>query len=401
MLKLCRFYSVLISCVFVLAAGGCTDKPAADCLERPEAVVITPDYSDVTIPSNIAPLNFKIHHHADAYYVKVFSDSDGGFGVSSSDSKISFPMKKWRSFLEANTGGTIYFEVYLKEENVWSKYPKIVNQVATDQIDSHLVYRFLSPVYNVWNEIEIKQRQLSSFSTELVFDGASFKQGCINCHSFTNNSPDRMSIATRSGVFGSVSLVVTDDSVERVNTKWGYTAWHPSGKIAAYSANKVVQFFHTAALEARDVADLDSAILYYDMATGKVKKTAALTDKDVLETYPTWSADGKYLYYCSAPILWEDRGKVPPDNYFDLKYDLMRISYDIETDAWGAPEMVTDAQIRRLKRLLPKKVMHQTLLKILDYLHMSGKILISTRGVVWIYTPKEDMSKLIEAGLEL
>lgn len=58
-------------------------------------------------------------------------------------------------------------------------------------------------------------------------------------------------------------------------------------------------------------------------------------------------------------------------------------------------------KVSELKRLLPKKVMHQTLLKILDYLHMSGKILISTKGVVWIYTPKEDMAKLIESGIEL
>ena len=58
-------------------------------------------------------------------------------------------------------------------------------------------------------------------------------------------------------------------------------------------------------------------------------------------------------------------------------------------------------KVSELKRLLPKKVMHQTLLKILNYLYMSGKILISTKGVVWIYTPKEDISKLIAAGLEL
>ena len=70
----------------------------------------------------------------------------------------------------------------------------------------------------------------------------------------------------------------------------------------------------------------------------------------------------------------------------------------VENTLKDASEVV---KIAELKRLLPKKVMHQTLLKILDYLHMSGKILISTRGVVWIYTPKEDMSKLIEAGLEL
>lgn len=354
MLKWHPFYSVLIVCIFILAIAGCLEPPMPNGPEKAESVVIRPDYSGVTIPPNIAPLNFKIQRQADACFVKVFSDSDKGFSVAGKDSKIAFPGKKWHRFLAANAGSDIYFQISLKEKGTWYKYKKIVNTVATDTIDSHLVYRFLPPVYNAWNEIEIKQRDLSGFSTEIVLDGGSFQRGCINCHSFTANSPDRMSIATRSAAFGSASLVVTDNTVEKVNTKWGYTAWHPSGKIAAYSTNKVVQFFHTATLEIRDVADLDSAILYYDMATAEVKTTPSLADKDRLETYPTWSADGKYLYYCSAPVLWEDRNKTPPDNYFQLKYDLMRISYDIETDTWGSPERVLSSKETQKSILLPR-----------------------------------------------
>ncbi len=58
-------------------------------------------------------------------------------------------------------------------------------------------------------------------------------------------------------------------------------------------------------------------------------------------------------------------------------------------------------KISELKRRLPRKVMHSTLLEILDYLQVSGKILITTKGVVWTYTPKDAMDKLIKGGLEL
>ena len=58
-------------------------------------------------------------------------------------------------------------------------------------------------------------------------------------------------------------------------------------------------------------------------------------------------------------------------------------------------------KVAELKRRLPRKVMHQTLLRILDYLQASGKMLITTRGVVWTYTPKETMQKLKKGGLEL
>jgi hypothetical protein len=58
-------------------------------------------------------------------------------------------------------------------------------------------------------------------------------------------------------------------------------------------------------------------------------------------------------------------------------------------------------KLAELKRRLPKKVMHNTLLKILDYLQMSGKILIGTKGIIWIYTPREELDKLIMGGIEV
>ena len=58
-------------------------------------------------------------------------------------------------------------------------------------------------------------------------------------------------------------------------------------------------------------------------------------------------------------------------------------------------------KVSELKRQLPKKVMHSTLLQILDYLQMSGKILIGTKGVVWIYCPPERMERLKAGGLEI
>lgn len=57
--------------------------------------------------------------------------------------------------------------------------------------------------------------------------------------------------------------------------------------------------------------------------------------------------------------------------------------------------------IAELKRHLPKKVMHQTLLHILDYLQYSGKIIIGTKGVLWIFTERKELDKLLREGMEL
>ena len=58
-------------------------------------------------------------------------------------------------------------------------------------------------------------------------------------------------------------------------------------------------------------------------------------------------------------------------------------------------------KVAELKRRLPKQVMHATLLQILDYLQESGKILITTKGVLWIYRPTTELEKLKQGGLEL
>ena len=57
--------------------------------------------------------------------------------------------------------------------------------------------------------------------------------------------------------------------------------------------------------------------------------------------------------------------------------------------------------IAELKIKLPKKVMHQTLLQILDYLQFSGKIIIGTKGILWIFTERKELNELIKRGTEV
>ena len=53
-----------------------------------------------------------------------------------------------------------------------------------------------------------------------------------------------------------------------------------------------------------------------------------------------------------------------------------------------------------LKKALPKKVNHNTLKEIVDYLDKSNKIYIGIRGITWIYNPSPKLEKAIEKGFE-
>ena len=57
--------------------------------------------------------------------------------------------------------------------------------------------------------------------------------------------------------------------------------------------------------------------------------------------------------------------------------------------------------LAELKRKLPKQVMHQTLLQILDYLQLSGKIVIGTKGILFVYSERKELNELIKRGTEV
>ena len=57
--------------------------------------------------------------------------------------------------------------------------------------------------------------------------------------------------------------------------------------------------------------------------------------------------------------------------------------------------------VAEIKRRLPKKIMHGTLLTILDYLQLSGKIIMGTKGVLWVFTERKELNALIDKGIEV
>jgi len=70
----------------------------------------------------------------------------------------------------------------------------------------------------------------------------------------------------------------------------------------------------------------------------------------------------------------------------------------VEATLKNAGELISLAE---LKRRLPRKVMHQTLVQILDYLQFSGKIVIGTKGILWVFSERKELEELKKRGMEL
>jgi len=57
--------------------------------------------------------------------------------------------------------------------------------------------------------------------------------------------------------------------------------------------------------------------------------------------------------------------------------------------------------IAELKRIIPRKVNHNTLMVILRYLEESNKILATLKGITWIYNPNKNLRESLNKGLEI
>ena len=350
--------SVLTLLVFyqvVLRRHVPVDFENASVANRPPR--IQPDYSDTVLPPNIAPPNFLIREPGEEFGVRIRSAGDQVIHIVSRTPRISIPMSQWQRLLSTNRGRSLYFDVCVRRaDGQWTRFEPIVNAIADADIDRYLFYRIMRPIYIVRVNLAIEQRDLQTYEESVVLNNRSFQGGCINCHSFAPNHHDRMIVHFRgdanvpplsgmivAGKDGAVkvdtrALISTPESERGRITKSqaAYTAWHPNGRVAAYSANEISQFFHAVG-ENRDVLDTDSDLALYHFDSNTVTTTPNISTPDRLETFPAWSPDGRFLYFCSCDPF-------PIERYMDVRYDLMRISYDPDTGRWGEVEPVLLAE---------------------------------------------------------
>jgi len=307
---------------------------------------IRPDYSGSVIPPNIAPLNFRIEEPGVTFFARLSSKQGDPIEVASRDGAIRIPLKSWQRLLDANKGQDLRADVFVQNaEGAWSRFESITNLIAPEAIDDSLVYRKMHLTHVRLNSrIGVYRRDLSTFKESVVLGSESFEDGCLNCHSFCRNRWDKTLLGVRSDKYGAATLLMDGGEIRKLDKKFGYTSWHPSGRLAVYAVNNIPMFYHAARNEVRDTIDIDSMLAIYRCDENRVVVEPKLARKEYLETWPVWSGDGKYLYFCCTRRPWPARTASPPPLYDRIQYDLVRIAYDVETDTWGQIETVLSAE---------------------------------------------------------
>jgi hypothetical protein len=313
-------------------------------------VAISPDYTGITIPYNIAPLHFTILLDAEEYVTVARGTRSGSLIVRGKE--IHFPLKAWRALLLANKGEAILLDIYLKRAGEWLKLPRTRNRVSPDPIDEYIAYRLIEPGYTYYWDLSIRQRNLTSFEERDIFNNRIYPQSdqrlCINCHSFQNYRTAHMQFHGRGDRGG--TIIVKEGRPIKVELKAGdlvsggvYPAWHPYENLIAYSVNQTGQVFHSRDPRKVEVQDLLSDLILYDVDRNTVAYIAH--DSCELETFPAWSPDGNTLYYASAPYTptFANRSRDVIVHYKEIRYNIVRRTFDPISRQFGDMEVVFDA----------------------------------------------------------
>lgn len=315
-------FSVILASLLLICCNNQNISTAVDGSSGP--LVIYPDYKGVTIPSNIAPLNFH-------YAMSGASKANTTFTVGSKTVRIKgleveWSLKKWKSFISDASGKTITVkaEAIVNGKNVddsWSIY------VSNDDIDGWLTYRLIEPSYQMYHEVSIMERCIENFNETVICDYKHTDNSCMNCHfhgqqrgdlsMYYIRGPQGGTILNRDGKLRKLTL-----NAPGMLSGTVYGEIHPSGQFGVFSTNIILPSFHAMAGNRMEVYDSASDLTVADFDNNRMINLPHVARADKYETFPCFSADGKSVFWCVADTV------TLPKDINNVKYSLVRADFD-------------------------------------------------------------------------
>ena len=349
---------VIIAAVALAACGNNIPKTFSESKELPP---IYPDYTNVTVPINIAPLTFEVDGKADGIVARLTAGEEE---LVCGGTKVQPDADDWKRLTEYAKGKAIKVEVYIQANDQWTRFKPFNVHVSPDSINPYISYRLIAPSYVIYKDLTISQRCIENYDESVVYDNMlctePAKGQCINCHNYQQYNPNRLQFHARQHQGGTV--IAYDGKVKKINmsndsilSSGVYPTWHPWLPLIVYSTNKTVQTFHITDPDKIEVYDTESDLIAYDVERNEV--TNIENDPTEFECFPFWAPDGKTLYYCSAHFEYQDtidHGIELIRRFSEVKYNLYKKSFDTQTMQFGPRELVFDAEAMDKSATLPR-----------------------------------------------
>ena len=176
----------------------------------------------------------------------------------------------------------------------------------------------------------------------------------MNCHTLGNQAPnlsmmyvrgkDGGAILNRNGKLRKLNIK-TDDMI----SSSVYYGFSPSGRYVTFSTNVIIPAFHAKPSKRLEVYDTKSDVYVADLDNNTITSSPLTSDTTQLETFPTFSPDGKYIYYCTADIK-----DLRSENLKGLEYALVRIPFEEKTGQIATDAALADTLYKERSVCLPK-----------------------------------------------
>ena len=360
-----------VGLLLFLAACGKRYSVPTQYSERDTVANLYPDYTDIVIPANIAPLNFMVQaNNATAIVAELKGEREGQIVTGGGKSlKVEIDTTEWRTLLNQNRGADIIISIYAKMPTGWVKYKSHTLTVAEEDIDAYLSYRLIEPGYELYRQLGLYQRNLTNFDERPIYENNRVyyddDNHCVNCHNYQNYSTQNMLFHVRANHGGTIfangsKVTKVQIKCDSLITSGVYPSWHPTKNLVAFSTNKTWQCFHLYHDEKIEVQDGASDLFLYDVDKNEVQMI--LNDSTQYETFPCWSPDGKWLYYCTASDpevdaeILDTIGSIRNNLVYDkFHYNICRLPYDDATGRFGESEMVVDCHSRERSASVPRR----------------------------------------------
>lgn len=319
---------IILILVFTLIS--CGKRSFQDYIALPEKPVLFPDYTDITLPCNIAPLNFQME---EATEISVILHGRKDYQFDGNSNLIQFPLKQWKQILAEEKGDTLFISVYAKKRQEKVKYQDFYWYISPDSIDRYLSYRLIEPAYEIWNMLQISERNIENFDTRLLGDNNITDHSCMNCHTSNHAAVPTSFMHVRGPQGGTVYS--RNGELRKIDTKTDSTGGavygeiSQNGRFGIFTTADIIPILHSYRTERLEVFDKSSDLILIDFDKNTVSNKPCITGKEYQETFPCFSADNRTIYFCRAAFLPQ------PDSTRHMRYDLYSITFNSETGELG------------------------------------------------------------------
>lgn len=252
--------------------------------------------------------------------------------------------KRWNTPKEVS----ITVSVWSDEHPDGIRYAPFTITLSPDSIDRYLTYRLIPPGYEGWHCMGIYRRDLTTYDEETVSTIDEPSQGCVNCHTPMWGNPQRTLYHRRGEGGGTVFNIDGKEysvNLAALGMQGSYPAWHPSGRYVVFASTDTHQSFYHSSRDKIEVYDLGGRMFVYSLdslcASAKMNGSTTNTannikrampsvnvlfnDSTLWHTFPTFSPDGRTLYFCRANAV------TMPHQVDSLQYSLFAATFNAET----------------------------------------------------------------------